>query len=425
MSYSRKWKLGKPFTIFKKEECSGELCCPSLYSLPCGDLVIIYFDDGDFYFSKTKMLRSTDQGSTWKPEECPIPSVSCIMNLENVVRMYDLHTFLIKNSSPTRYVFQYCDSTDGGKTFGPKGFSFYEHDGEHVRKIGGLNKIHMLHDNLSYWENVLTAAGWKKDEWGDVESGYHGPAPQTCVQLPGGTLLNILYSYCERQSTGQPYMYDVMAALSTDGGIQWNYLSQLNPLHSEAGEGYAEGSAVVQKNGNIYVAMRHGGGGWPIMQTISKDYGRSWEGLKPIHDKVRGVWPKIVRLSDSSLAMCHGRPGIYLMFSPGGNGDDWEIDDRLDIWDVEQLTLSTNAKPVTSRVDVKNYMSCIDVPKEQIGWARQNLLSGYFCSWENVTFREVQLGKILLVYDVQNHIEHLNASPKKVIRGVWIEKTQS
>ena len=425
MSYSRKWKLGKPFTILAKKELAGELCCPSLYSLPCGDLIIIYYDQGDFYFSRTKMIRSIDQGITWRPEECPIPSVSCVMKLGNVVRMYDQNTFLVKDSSPTQYVFQYCDSFDGGRTSGPKCFSFYEHDGEHVRKIGSLNKIHLLYDNLTYWENVLTAAGWKRDEWDDIESGNHGPAPQTYLQLPDGSLLNILYSYCDRQFTGKPYIYDLMAAFSTDGGIHWRYLSQLNPPHSEADEGYAEGSAVMLNNGDIYVAMRHGGGGWPIMQTISKDYGRSWEELKPINDKVRGVWPKIVRLSDGSFAMCHGRPGIYLMFDSGENGCDWEVDDRLDIWDVEQLTLTTNAKPVTSRVDVRDYMSCIAVPKEQLKWARQNLLSGYFCSWENVTFVEVQPGRILLVYDLQNYIEYPGACPQKVIRGVWIEKAGS
>ena len=129
-----------------------------------------------------------------------------------------------------------------------------------------------------------------------------------------------------------------------------------------------------------------------------------------------------MRLADGALAMCHGRPGIYFMFAPAGNGCDWEVDDRLDIWDIEQLTLTTNAKPVTSRVDVRDYMSCIAVPEEQLKWARQDLLSGYFCSWENVTFAEVQPGRILLVYDLQNYIEYPGAQPKKAIRGVWIEK---
>ena len=422
MIYSRKWKLGEPFTILAKESLAGELCCPSLSLLPCGDLVITYADEGDFHYSRTRMLRSTDHGVTWTPDECPVPSVSCIVEIGEVVRAYDLYTFLVKDSSPTQYVFQYSDSLDGGKSFGPKRFSYYEHDGEHVGTIGSLNQIHSLGDNLEYWENVLTAAGWEKDEWGNVESGAHGPAPRTHLQLPDGSLLNILYSYCDRQTVGKPYRYDLMAASSTDGGVHWQYVSQLNPPQSEAGEGYAEGSAVMLDNGDVYVAMRHGGGGWPIMQTISKDCGRSWQELRRIDDKVRGVWPKIVRLSDGALAMCHGRPGMYLMFSPEGNADDWDVDNRLDIWDGELLTLKTNAKPVTSRVDVRDYMSCIAVPKEQLTWARQELLSGYFCSWENITFVEVSPGRILLVYDIQNHIEHPGAQPKKTIRGVWIEK---
>lgn len=423
MSYSQKWTLGKPFTILAKDELAGELCCPSLFSLPSGDLILTYIDEGDFYFARTKMIRSSDQGATWTAEACPVPSVSCIMTLGHVVRIYDRHSFLVKNSSPTQYVFQYCDSFDGGTTFGPKCFAFYEHEGEHVRTIESVDKIHILYDNLSYWENLFAAAGWEQHEWGKVEAAYHGPAPQTCVQLPDASLLNILYLYCERQGTGAPYMYDLMAAKSTDGGIHWRQLSQLNPSCSEAFEGYAEGSAVMLNQGGIYVVMRHGGGGWPIMQTVSRDNGRSWDDLKPIDDKVRGVWPKVTRLSDGSLAMCHGRPGIYLMFSPDGNGDDWEIEDRLDIWNGEPLTLATNAKPVNARVDIENYMSAIAVPREQLSWARQDLLSGYYCSWENVNFREIQPGKILLVYDVQNHIAHPGATPRKAIRGVWIEKS--
>lgn len=50
------------------------------------------------------------------------------------------------------------------------------------------------------------------------------------------------------------------------------------------------------------------------------------------------------------------------------------------------------------------------------------LLDGNICSWENLSFREVEPGKILLVYDPQDCIRRPDAKPWKALRGVRILK---
>lgn len=423
MPYSDKWIVNKPFTILEKDPLAGELCCPVLFALPCGDLLIGYVE-GDFIFSESKLLRSSDGGLVWNSDKAPLAGCcGSFINIGPLVRCYDHYAFLVKGSNPAKFVFRYRDSLDGGKTFGSEKLGFYEHNGLRGSRISDIPGKHIRIENMSYWENVLEAAGWKKDESNSVEFVITNPYPNTYLEMPDGSLLNISYLSCSRNVSGKSYMYDLIASISTDGGVNWKYLSYLNPPHSEAVEGYAEGSIALLKDQTIYVVMRHGGGGWPMMLTVSKDFGRSWSELQPIDNKVRGIFPTLTKLADGALAMSYGRPGMHLMFSPDGCGDDWEVDQRIDIWDHELLTLKTNAKPVTSRTDIKNYKTVITVPIEDMPWMRQDLLSGYFCSWENVCFREVSPGKILFVYDLQNFIDHPDAAPKKAIRALWITKT--
>jgi hypothetical protein len=60
--YSDRWRLSEPFTILTKDR--GELCTPHVWALPCGDLLITYSDHGDFYFARSRAVRSRDGGKT-------------------------------------------------------------------------------------------------------------------------------------------------------------------------------------------------------------------------------------------------------------------------------------------------------------------------------------------------------------------------
>jgi hypothetical protein len=70
------WKIGKPFTLFSKEE--GELFIGwgigSFYKLPCGHILSLFDHDGDFHFGRIKTVqRSVDGGITWINEEPIFP----------------------------------------------------------------------------------------------------------------------------------------------------------------------------------------------------------------------------------------------------------------------------------------------------------------------------------------------------------------
>ena len=107
------------------------------------------------------------------------------------------------------------------------------------------------------------------------------------------------------------------------------------------------------------------------------------------------------------------------MFDPSGTGTQWDIGGRIDLYDGEELTLKTNAKVNTARLDLLHYRR---YHRPAYTWVRPGLFDGYFWSWENISYVEAEPGMILLVYDLQNWIEYPGADAKKAIRGVWITR---
>ncbi len=73
----------------------------------------------------------------------------------------------------------------------------------------------------------------------------------------------------------------------------------------------------------------------------------------------------------------------------------------------------------TARLDLLCYKRYYD---SFYWWARQDIFDGYYYSWENVNAKEVQPGRILAVYDLQNWVETPSSQPRKAIRGVWLTK---
>ena len=428
---SNRWKLGTPFTILSRDQ--GELMIPLLFSLPCGDLLVTYADKGDVFFLTTKLLRSGDGGKTWQHEGNPMMSCDFTMDMgDGITRMYCYLSFAVKNSTPKRFIFQYRDSANGGRTFGPVKWAEYEHDGERHLTIGesyamrgDYGKEPLNEQMLGVWKDGLSAAGWEHGEWAEAELAYHGPHIDSCIRLPDHSLLNLFQGETDGQAPSR--FFQVFAARSTDNGVHWSYVSRLNPNETDVPEGYAEAFPVLLDDGRIYVVMRNGGGGCLLMQTWSADFGKTWEPLCPIDARMRGILPVIRRLADGALALATGRPGMYLVFASSGASETWDIDNRLDIWGTESLTLKVNAKPDTVRTDLVNYMSGIvpGVKKENMPWARQDLLNGNFLGLENVNFVEVSPGRILLVYDLQSWIAHPGAAPRKAARGVWITRSAS
>jgi hypothetical protein len=57
-------------------------------------------------------------------------------------------------------------------------------------------------------------------------------------------------------------------------------------------------------------------------QTWSADDGNTW--TPPVSTGIKGVYPRVRRLSNGMLALTTGRPGpVVIMFNTDGTGEEW------------------------------------------------------------------------------------------------------
>lgn len=108
---------------------------------------------------------------------------------------------------------------------------------------------------------------------------------------------------------------------STNGGVDWEFRSTIATIKECPWglEGPCEPAICTLQNGDILAVMRTGGGGesgtssgTSMLSAVSSDGGRTWT-YKRLG--FPGVMPKLLRLSNGSLALAYGRPGNNLRIS--------------------------------------------------------------------------------------------------------------
>jgi len=424
-TYSDGWERDDPITIATFE--SGECCCPGLRRLPNGDLVVGVGRGGDFHFassaSNTAWFRSRDNGATWAKDQEFRPPYGTLFVWGKVVRSYDAYGFSIKGRYPRRYICRYAESTDGGRTFSEHGVSTYDTlghpEGDSPYLAGSLAGSLHGKPNIGPWREILDAAGWTGDDWAYAPVGFCGMDHHSWLELPDGSLLN----FHQSAKWNDWRSNNTLVSRSTDGGISWEFVARVNPERYERVEGYSEASPMMHEGGRITVIMRNGGGGFPLVQAHSFDEGRTWTPPEDMHPHSPCVRPSQIRLRDGALAVVHGRPGMFVCFDPVGDSRHWEFNGKHDLWDRETLTLQTQAKPTTDRTDLRTYMDTIyGLSREDLAWARPELVDGYMSGWENIGIEELPNGELLIVYDVQNWISEPGAPPRKAIRAVRMRR---
>jgi hypothetical protein len=434
------WTMRKPFTLFSEKD--GQVLAPKVFKLPCGDLILTSKRDGDYPFTRSLMLRSIDSGSTWQEEDLHndyMPTKTVHMMDNDIVRIYNSIMVEVKDSSKEEYLFFYCDSNDGGKTFSRIKTGYYElspHEqpGRPIRETLYWG-VHL--DKVILLREILEAAGWHQKDWHHGKNWFEVKILRFPtigkIRLADDSLLAFKSTRIGKDQEGVGGSMN--AYISRDNGITWEFYTVVaqyevgnfpyeGAKHTEHimswDHQYGEESVVTLRDGRIYMVMRAGGAGFPIVQTWSADNGKSWTPVKPIDRRVVGVSPTVIKLTDGTLAMCYGRPGMYVMFDPSGTGENWQVDNRFDLTDGEALTLRTNARPFINRPDIYDNVYRIKglLSEGELDWVKPEILNGYWYSWENVDMCEVESGRLFVVYDLQNWIEAPGATHRNAHRGV-------
>lgn len=189
---------------------------------------------------------------------------------------------------------------------------------------------------------------------------------RTIHEREDGRLLAIAHAGYE----GDPKLR-VIVLESADKGLSWEVLSTVAYDPEIEGEGFCEPVMDELPNGDLLCAMRTGGG-LPLMQARSSDGGRTWG--DPVATGVTGVDPDIAVMESGVAVLSYGRPGIWIAFSPDGTGRKW----------VNRIPIDYEGS-----------------------------------SWSYTGVREVEPGKLLMVWDEQNVVRD-DQPAANYIRGVFI-----
>ena len=139
------------------------------------------------------------------------------------------------------------------------------------------------------------------------------------ARLSDGRLLLTGYALSHKTRRCSAFAVD-----SADEGLHWRFLSDI-PDVEKAQEGPNEGTVVQLASGDILAFVRMGNAYGKknsyvgLVRFRSRDGGRTWINEGEVAEY--GVDPQAMLLSDGTLALLSGRPGVYLMLDPTGTGD--------------------------------------------------------------------------------------------------------
>ena len=124
-------------------------------------------------------------------------------------------------------------------------------------------------------------------------------------------------------------IYTTVLFASEDEGRTWRYLSTVaGPEVPNVQHGPCEPSLAQLETGELMCVMRVGSGPeWNLARAYSKDGGESWSPADRL--PAFSVEPSLMRLSNGTLTMSTGRPGIYLWLSSDPRGHSWQSIDLV------------------------------------------------------------------------------------------------
>lgn len=210
----------------------------------------------------------------------------------------------------------------------------------------GYNGVYTMRDPLRMPENLnrhfLLRKPAGQDEWERTPAAMDDPdGAITCYdppkadhavvrwrrchyiqELPDRTLLGVFYG-ARLGPDRKPYPKSQSYCLnSIDGGKTWHFLSVIARDDNHPLAGYTEPFVSVLPDGSLLAVLRtECAKTGPMYRTRSIDGGKTWgapEKLWPF-----GVLPQLLTLDNGVTVLAFGRPGVHLLFSNDGKGEEW------------------------------------------------------------------------------------------------------
>jgi len=277
---------------------------------PDDDIFMIFNKEGDFLGAWRNILKSSDKSKTWTPVTSPVNSPMVIGTLrDGTVLCYDFYGFM---KEPGLFLKEMGRSGDGGKTFEARLLTTVESPLS-ITSIPYPEKCVSRYRKTSAQSSPMVGGNFSR----------------TLLELDDGSLLADGCAVFKDAPPKEFYKHiRIVLYKSTDKGKSWHYHAT---VAFDPKIGFHEPVLARCSDGSILCMMRVGGG-LPMMQTRSRDDGKTWD--KPRENGSLGVYPDLCLMQNGVLACSYGRPGNRIMFSADGTGETWT--DRLKIYEYQR-----------------------------------------------------------------------------------------
>lgn len=142
------------------------------------------------------------------------------------------------------------------------------------------------------------------------------------AEMPDASLLGVCYGARLGPDRKPHPKWQSYVLKSIDGGESWRFHGIIARDDDHPLAGYSEPQATVLPDGSVLAVLRtECAKTGPMYRTRSTDGGKTWG--PPLVLWPFGVLPQLLTLDNGVTVLAFGRPGVHLLFSEDGKGEEW------------------------------------------------------------------------------------------------------